>query len=692
MKCFPVILAGLVLCTILSAGPVRHRQVVLSQPDGSTITAIISGDEFSHSVRYLSGNCLGQDEKGYWRTIPAPPCGEPGKRALRNSIGAKRLRRMSLRPETGAKGRHSIIILAEFPDLKMTATREDFVRLLTEEGYSDNGAAGSAKDYFDDQMRGDYEFAFEISEIVTLDHESSYYFGNNTAGNDKNPEEAIVEACEKAYEAGTSFAQGDDDGDSEVDNVFVFVAGTDEADGGGEDKVWSHMFYISETRYRGFSIDGVTINNYAISTEMKMTSPGEYTFTSIGTFCHEYSHAIGLMDMYDTDYGGSGGYGNGLWATTALMDYGCTNNDFITPAAYSAADYDMLSLGNCERLHPGSYVLEPITQNRRYLRYDTAVEGEYFLLECRSNTGWDEWIGGAGLAIYHIDKSSQPAGKSDYYGSVLKASDRWLVNEINCRPEHQCATLVPTVEGLKAFNGNGKFQFNQDLAFWKEGEFTPTSSPAFTLWNGEGSTLAITDIEMVGECVSFTVTAVEEVEVPSPAIGRIEVFQDAAIIRWEASESTYEGEATVVCRANDSGKEKSFAVQPYEAGKYAITLEGLDDETAYTAEICFRIGSAAGRTVPVSFTTKRWYTEGYPFIFLNNVPRLESGCFGKGAELPLRVYNAYNADTVTWYLDGKQITTGADGYYHIEKSGELKAEIRFRDGSRDIIIRKIVVE
>lgn len=684
-----VLVMGLALCIMVAAGPVHNRCVTLSQPDGTTIQAVINGDEFRHTVTDAEGHFLAQDKDGFWRRIASAPEGDSRKRAAR-SARALRMRAMNA-GDREMRRRHCIVVLAEFPDRKMQYTREDFVRMLTEEGYSAFGATGSAKDYFSGQLGDYYDFTFGISETVMLDHESEYYFGNNTGGTDKNPEEAVKEACEKAFASGMRFSDADADGDGEVDNVFIFVAGKDEADGGGEDCVWSHMFMLENTRFKDFLLDGVIINSYAISTELRRTDDGAFMFTSIGTFCHEYGHVIGLMDMYDTDYGGSGGTGNGLWYVTALMDGGNGNNQFNTPPAFNAVDYDMLGIGECIEMKAGKYVLEPVNRSRKYVRMETGNPGEYWLFECRDGSGWDRFIGGSGLLVYHIDKSSGKAGRSDSFGRTLSASERWRYNEVNCRPDRQCAMLVPPVEGLKAFDNNGHFIFNQEQAFWKEGSLSPVTSPALLRWDREGCRFAISDIAFDGSNVSFTVTEIEEIEVPDAVLDKTEVYQDAAIISWHSSMEGYTGDASFIWGEID-GKTQTMTVKPYEPGRYAVTLENLEPRKSYKASILFTIESISGDAATVNFSTKRLYPEGYPFIFLNNSERLASGAFRKGAALPLRVYNAIDVKSVEWTFDGQPAATGPDGYYHLEKSGVLKAYVLHTDGSKDVIIKHIEVE
>lgn len=726
---FTLSILALLLAVQALAFPVHKKSVILTQADGSTFSAVISGDEFSHSTKDFFGHNLIQDSESNWCYATILPDGSKissgyivGKQApsevLSSSLSIdgrempvnERRTKMNLGlsqkesilkrlqdSRTKAGGpikKHCMILLVEFKDKKMTYTRQDFVDMVTKHGYNRDGATGSVDDYFNDQFKGDFEFSYEISDIITLDNDCAKYFSNDSNGSDANAPAAVAEACQKAADAGVDFSVCDDDNDGEVDNVFLFVAGLDEADGGGEDCVWSHMYYLQYTSFKGLALNGKVINNYAISTELRKTYPNKTNFAGIGTFCHEYSHALGLMDMYDTDYEGSGGRGNGLWWSTGLMDGGSNNNEFNTPAHYSAIDYDSAGIGNPETLKTGRYTLEPISVERRYLKMETGVPGEYYLIECRNNKNWDRYIGGKGLLIYHIDKSSQGAGGSDSYrGRTVTAKQRWADNEINCRPERQCAELVSATSGLKTFTSDGYLSGNCSKVFFPSSannSFTAETSPAFIFWNGTESPLALVDIKLDGENVKFTVANLNDLNLPDVSLGNVEVFQDAAILQWESDDPTYEGNATVSW--GSSGDESTeLEVEPYEAGRYALVLDGLQAMTAYNAVISFKSSGFSSPEVPVNFTTKVRY-DGYPFIFLNNVKRTESGVFEKGAQLPLRVYNLKNVKNVLWYMGNTQISVGKNGYYELNSSGRLKAVVEYSDGSKDILMKEVNIQ
>ena len=220
----------------------------------------------------------------------------------------------------------------------------------------------------------------------------------------------VMEACKLADEK-IDFKKYDQDGDGEVDNVFVFFAGLDEASGAEEDHIWSHAWFIMDGAGEDLFLDGVRINRYACAAELEGNTYDKSYMTAIGTFCHEYSHTLGLPDFYDTDYP-EGGFAAALWLCTSLMDGGNYNNNGNTPPYFNAIEREILELSQPVVIsEPGTYEMLPINKGT-YYRINTTTENEYFLLEYRDNSLWDKYIGGSGVLVYHIDKSTKDAGYS----------------------------------------------------------------------------------------------------------------------------------------------------------------------------------------------------------------------------------------------------------------------------------------
>ena len=695
---------------IVSGSSSRKTPFLMYQPDGTSFMAVLKGDEFAKVLTTADGYAVMKCEDGYYRYAYFNPDGSressgykvgadvpsivlngcrsiPWQALREKTAQIRRERRGEAPTRTATRGstpvkKHCIIILAQFKDVTFMngeSRRQDFIDLITKEGSS------SVLDYFNDQFQGQYEFTFTVGPVVTLSKDHSYYGQNedDKAGQDMNPQELVKEACQLS-DPYVDFSQYDDDNDGLVDNVFVIVAGKSEAEGADSDCMWPHQWYVPS-----LNLDGKRILTYALSTELTVHSQNSngqlvWGLCTIGTFCHEYSHVIGLDDYYDTDDEGSEGMSNSMWISTALMDGGNFNNSGKTPPYFNAVDRELLGIGKPEIMKAGSFTLEPVDRNGRYLILENPNDPlEFFLFECRAPKGWDTYIGGSGLAIYHIDMSKNPAGWSDDARRNVTAQYRWENNEINCNPNYECADMVEAtsspIDVRQAF-----------FPYRMVNSFNANSNPPFKFNDGTESPFALAGITKNGEIVTFTVYNSSEM-VPNVADLQAEVYQDAAIITWLSDIKDFDGDATVSW-GKTSSSTQTLTVSPYETGKYSLTLEGLSPTTAYTVNISFKRNGVSGETGVLDFLTKAKQEGKKPYIYLDYLYSSRTGGrFKSGVGLPLRVFNAIG-EKVGWTYDGNGVHTDGSGYFHPSKSGTLKATVYHSDGSKDILAKEITIE
>lgn len=719
----------LMLATVLfccsgnaAAVPAAGKSLGLVQPDGSSFQARLYGDEFMKVLTTADGKAIIQEPSGWYcyatydgsgtkissgirvgepipgdvaaasMDIPYSIIGEASE-TLRAAVPGQTYSLMSAADGPGSPGngqsgtvyeRRGIVLLVEFKDLKFTYRKDDFTALL---GAGYNGRQGAAA-YFNDQFNGLCNFSFDVSGIITLDKSYMYYGQNerSATGKDSRAAEMVTDAC-KAADRSIDFSLYDQDKDGKADNVFIIYAGADEADGAGDYHIWSHSWYLHEGAGINLTLDGVRIDRYACASELS----GE-SISGIGTFCHEYCHALGLIDMYDTDYMGSGGLAEGLWGSTSIMDKGNRNDNGNTPPNFNAIEMDMLGLPECITItEEGTYELEPIDSGRKYCRIDSDTPGEYYLLECRIAEGWDRYIGGSGLLVYHIDKSTNDSG----YG--LSAYSRWQLesNSVNTNPRHQCADLIEA-------SAPGTYTATADLSadissiFFPCGDITafgPETDPAFLFWNGSSPVFNITDITRTEAGISFRISKSASSLMPEAVITGKDVFQDAAIISWKI-EPGFSGKSFAVW-GKKGGEMQAIEVKPFSATatsvNYAVTLDSLEDRTDYSVTIFCEQDGTKGYPADASFTTKELPQGGHPYIFMKYVQRNMDGSFPVGVRLPLRLFNAKDAEAIEWTYDGRPVKTGENGYFSPGKSGTLRATAYFSDGSREIITKEIII-
>lgn len=268
-----------------------------------------------------------------------------------------------------------------------------YSNLLNQIGYTNNGAAGSLKDYYREVSYGKLTVDSIVTPWVRLPHEEAYY-GNNTNG---DAAQMAADAIAAASAAGFDFSQGDTDGDGWVDCLDIIHSGYDEAQGGGDNAVWS----IKGSMHNVVTASGVKMYNF--HTEPALWGNSGTNLTRIGTICHETGHFFGLPDLYDTAYQTDG---LGSWC---IMSYGVYNGGGAQPAHFSAWCKDFLGFTKPTAIHSLAGVSLPRVEDHPVVGMirDGLANGEYFLVENRENVGFDNTPQiYPGLLIYHVYSQS----------------------------------------------------------------------------------------------------------------------------------------------------------------------------------------------------------------------------------------------------------------------------------------------
>ena len=415
----------------VSASP---EPVIISQPDGSTITLYLMGDEHFHwNVDATGFPVVRSADSRSWvyaieqlgRLVPssimagsvdplAAGLPRPDIRRLRSE--ALKNPRIMLNSEDiqrapAASAMYNLVVLVNYSDLTITSTTQEFDDLFNQVGYSADGATGSVRDYYNEVSYGELTVVSTVVEPVTVSHGYAYY-GANVDGWDVRPREMVSEALAALEARGFDFSSVDGDGDGWVDGLTIIHAGGgEEYSGNDPDYIWSHAWALVST----VTYDGTRMRSYHTEPARRGydASPSSWGITRIGVICHETGHFLGLPDLYDYGYDSRG------VGSFCIMAGGSWGNGGATPVHFSAwCKTDLGWVTPTVISSGGQYTISQVETNQDIYKLQGPFAGnEYFLVENRQGVGFDVSLPGAerGIVIYHVDENQGNNNDQTHY-------------------------------------------------------------------------------------------------------------------------------------------------------------------------------------------------------------------------------------------------------------------------------------
>lgn len=506
--------------TAANAVPAKKLQKVITLTNGTQVSVELRGDEYLSWWEGTDGTAYrttATDENVFEAfDLEAQKPAAAARRARTEQGRVARLARVknSLKGADdkmrGLGGDHitykgvkkGLVVLVDFKNMKFADGHdlEYYKNVINGKDFTneEEGYVGSVRDYFLAQSNGQFELDFDVVGPVTMSKNYGYYGGDSQYQKDEKVYEMIKEASD-AIQDQVDLKDYDWDGDGEADQVFFLYAGLGQASSTNASTIWPHE---SELRYWPCGVLSYStgkINTYACANELQPETQGSsrYISAGIGTICHEFSHCLGFADMYDTT--GGGGYGMSVFD---VMDQGSYNGNGFVPCNYTA--FERIYAGWVEAIEldaPATVKdMKSVSDyGRPFIMYNYKNTNEYFLMENRQNTGWDEgFYGSNGLLITHVN----------YVPS------RWANNTVNASTQNiQCCTVV-NADGSREISNTLSLQGDlypyEVKGVTMNDEFTDDSEPAAKLYNKNSDNtyalgIPITQIKRSKGSVSFLV-------------------------------------------------------------------------------------------------------------------------------------------------------------------------------------------
>lgn len=483
--------------------------------------------------------------------------------------GPKRIVRISDVPTTG---KHDVaIILVNFSDLSfnMSDPVAYYNRFFNQRGFSDNGATGSAYDYYRYGSNNSYDPQFKVIGPVTVSYSHSFYGGSDGTAYAWQMVSQAVQLADSLYDV--DFKQFDTDGDGVCDNVYCVYAGYGRADSKDNSAIWPHSGNLSASGSRmnedhSFSVDGVKIDRYTVSQEIN----GETDQTcGIGTFVHEFAHVLGLADHYNNSNTGATNQ-PGYWDVMANGSY---SNHQNTPPTFSAFERYSLGWQSLVELQPKTdtmVVAAPYEDGGS--AYRVSVPGrsnEYFVIENRQQKGWDQYLPGHGLLVWHIDEDQST----------------WRRNMANYTTSHQHVDIVEA-------DGYGS-------RLGKDSDVFPgtknVTSFTFPSWQ-DGDIFGFGWLRENADSTAQFLLSGSGYRLNQPTLGVDSIMGTSARLSWTPVDLATDYDIAVCL-----GDSTVYTMSATDGG--TATVSGLLPETTYRAVALARLSEYRSDSVVAEFTT-----------------------------------------------------------------------------------------
>ena len=344
----------------------------------------------------------------------------------------------------------AMVILVQYADMNFSMedpyrSFNDYLNgegALPDYGLRENRNHGSVSQFFSDMSEGLFRPQFDVFGPVTLSKNWKYY-GENSGDSDQSSRisELMQEAC-TAIDDNVDFSQYDADGDKNVDLVYVIYAGYSESMGAPSDYIWPKSGTLA-----GGTYDGVNVKRYGVNNELNYTpdykfkEPPYKRMNGIGLFCHEFSHTMGLPDIYPNN-ADARKVDNQTMEYWDVMDGGEYTDNGYTPTPYTPWEKEVMEWTTIPVLSDTAQVTLADGEYYKILPED-AESNEYVILHNTQSSNWEQGIArlGHGMLVYRIDytndkgKPRTSINLSDYPnnyagkpGITLIPADSLLIN------------------------------------------------------------------------------------------------------------------------------------------------------------------------------------------------------------------------------------------------------------------------
>jgi M6 family metalloprotease-like protein len=280
-------------------------------------------------------------------------------------------------------------------------------------------STGSVFDYYQWVSGERIRVVGKVVASLTLPQTKSWYANNNWGLGQLPPQNTygFVTSALQYADSSIDWRPFDQDNDGFVDMLWVVHSGLPGEATVAKTNLWSITSRLSawslgesfETRTLrpGGGAIHMRVDRFSVMPEISSIRPGQPV--EIGVYCHEFGHALGLPDLYDTStFGGGDNLGTGNWSLMGTGGYGGDGSSPEYPSHLGAWPLRWLGWGEFIRPENDTLMVQGSLESGAPVVefwFQGDASPQYFLIENRQREGFDRNLPGEGLIIYQVDET-----------------------------------------------------------------------------------------------------------------------------------------------------------------------------------------------------------------------------------------------------------------------------------------------
>jgi immune inhibitor A len=324
------------------------------------------------------------------------------------------------------------VVLVDFSDRPMTRSKAEFEALFFAHGPNRKSVATYYADVSHDlvSISGTVVGPYRMPRTLA-------YYADGAKGKTAKVKEMALHALQAA-DPHINFDPYDNDHDGYVDAFVVVHAGRGAEQTNADNDIWSHKWTLPGGVAQ--TVDHTRVFAY-------LTIPED---AKLGVTVHELGHLLfGWPDLYDADYS-SRGIGN--FCVMAGGSWGGQGDMPCHPSAWCKSTQGWVDVRTVEA--NGPVTVQDVKAGHAVLRlWTNGMSGqEYFLVENRQRTGFDQSLPGDGLLVWHVDEDAADNTNETHPKVALVQADglRDLERKQN---SGDAADPFPGVRNIRACDG-----------------------------------------------------------------------------------------------------------------------------------------------------------------------------------------------------------------------------------------------